>query len=67
MKLPMMLLPATSMISDALEESFEHEDGLFLGACYRLNRSSPVGMTPSVWTPVGELTTVGDISALRSK
>ena len=23
------------MISDALEESLEHEDGLFLGACYR--------------------------------
>ena len=30
-----VIASATSMISDALEESLEHEDGLFLGACYR--------------------------------
>ena len=30
-----VIASATSMISDALEESLKHEDGLFLGACYR--------------------------------
>jgi len=30
-----VIASATSMISDALEESSKHEDGLFLGACYR--------------------------------
>jgi len=30
-----VIASATSMISEALEESSKHEDGLFLGACYR--------------------------------
>tara|TARA_B100000214_G_scaffold116569_1_gene82348 strand:+ start:1021 stop:2058 length:1038 start_codon:yes stop_codon:yes gene_type:complete len=30
-----VIASATSMISDALAESLKHEDGLFLGACYR--------------------------------
>ena len=30
-----VIASATSMISDALKESSKHEDGLFLGACYR--------------------------------
>ena len=56
------------MISDALEESLEHEDGLFLGACYRAESFLASWHDTKLFgRPVGELTTVSGVNALRSK